>query len=116
MWVLLLPQVASELGSTYLKSEGEDEAQSLVQNHTGDIELWVPWVHTSWVGIFAHTGALGGSALLESDGALDFVLASGCVFLVKLDGVCSDKSQEVCLEKVKGKISLCSFVGNTLLT
>lgn len=32
-----------------------------------------------------------------------------------MDGVCSDKNQEVCLEKEKGKISLCSLVGNTRL-
>lgn len=35
--------------------------------------------------------------------ALGFVLAGGCVFLVKLGGVCSDKNQEVCLENEKGK-------------
>lgn len=49
---------------------------------------------------------LGGSALLSSYGALDFVLASGCVFLVKLDGICSDESQEVCLEKNEKNIFL----------
>ena len=39
------------------------------------------------------------SALSSSDGALDFILTSVCVFSVKLGGVCSEKNREVCLGK-----------------
>lgn len=55
------------------------------------------------VGVFAYTGALDGSALFSSGGALDFVLASVCVFLVKLDSVCSEKNQEFRLGKKEAK-------------
>lgn len=55
------------------------------------------------VGMFVYTGALSGLAWLSSCAVLDFILTSARVFVVKLDGVCSDKNQGVCLKKERGE-------------
>ena len=54
------------------------------------------------------------SALSSSNGALDFILTSVCVFSVELGSVCLEKNQEVCLE-IKNKKYFCGSVGNVLL-